>query len=374
MRTNFLLTPESAAELFDKERARRARLAKGWSQRELAERLRITPAAVSQYENGHTRPSPDVLSRMASLLEFPLAYFTAGRRAIEDAESGWNFRSLAATTKRQRDRAGTLAAHVWEVAACLSAYVQLPELNVPRVPTTESSSNSVVVRAARVAREALEVPDGPVVDVVRTLEANGVVVARFTTELTTVDGFSRSLPEFPVVVLAADKDDKARSRFDAAHELGHLVMHEEFDGTHNVREQQAHLFASEFLMPAAEIRDSLPSRADFAELLRLKSIWGTSMAALLYRSRELDRMTDSTYRRAVTRMQRMGWRTAEPGNIGPPERPELLHAALELATARGMSLERLASETALPRAFLLEVLGRAESGGSAPAVSLAQPS
>lgn len=70
----------------------------------------------------------------------------------------------------------------------------------------------------------------------------------------------------PVVVLGADKNDRARSRFDGAHELGHLVVHgHQIWGVKEV-EHQAHAFAAAFLMPAGDIRDELPDRADWTVL------------------------------------------------------------------------------------------------------------
>jgi Zn-dependent peptidase ImmA (M78 family) len=40
-----------------------------------------------------------------------------------------------------------------------------------------------------------------------------------------VDAFCLPFADHPVVALGTDKDDRARSRFGGAHELGHLVDH-----------------------------------------------------------------------------------------------------------------------------------------------------
>jgi hypothetical protein len=67
-------------------------------------------------------------------------------------------------------------------------------------------------------------------------------------------------------VLGTDKNDRARSRFDGAHELGHFVVHgDQIWGVKEV-EHQAHAFAAAFLMPAGDIRDELPDRADWTVL------------------------------------------------------------------------------------------------------------
>ncbi|MET7978293.1 ImmA/IrrE family metallo-endopeptidase [Streptomyces mirabilis] len=74
-----------------------------------------------------------------------------------------------------------------------------------------------------------------------------------------VEAFSLSFTDHPVVVLGADKNDRARSRFDGAHELTHLVLHgEQICGVKEV-ETQAHQFAAAFLMPADDIYDQLPN-------------------------------------------------------------------------------------------------------------------
>jgi len=72
-----------------------------------------------------------------------------------------------------------------------------------------------------------------------------------------VFAFSCNFPARPVVVLAAERSHRAAGRFDAAHELAHLVLHhDEEPGSHAV-ERQAHAFASEFLAPAGEIAGAL---------------------------------------------------------------------------------------------------------------------
>ncbi len=74
-------------------------------------------------------------------------------------------------------------------------------------------------------RASWALPPGPAPNVVELLESHGVAVIRLPLGSVDVDAFSLPLPDHPVVVLGTDKNDRARSRFDAAHELGHLVMH-----------------------------------------------------------------------------------------------------------------------------------------------------
>jgi Zn-dependent peptidase ImmA (M78 family) len=150
-----------------------------------------------------------------------------------------------------------------------------------------------------------------------------------------------------VVVLSTERNHRAAGRFDAAHELGHLLLHhDEEPGTHAV-ERQANIFASEFLAPASEIADLLPSRVDWKRLMQLKATWGISMQALLFRARSLRVMPEHTYRRAVTELNARGWRTQEPGDEGQTEEPVLLRRAIEMLDQQGRTLDDLSDESRL---------------------------
>ena len=68
----------------------------------------------------------------------------------------------------------------------------------------------------------------------------------------------------PYIVIGIDKGSPARWRFDAAHELGHVLLHakvrrETLDRPeqHKKIEEQAHRFARAFLLPLASFGDDL---------------------------------------------------------------------------------------------------------------------
>lgn len=58
------------------EKIRKLRLSLGINQTEFAQRLFVTPAAVSQWENDITKPDTDRLMRMSREFAVPLDYFT----------------------------------------------------------------------------------------------------------------------------------------------------------------------------------------------------------------------------------------------------------------------------------------------------------
>lgn len=143
-----------------------------------------------------------------------------------------------------------------------------------------------------------------------------------------VDAFCVPFHDRPIVALGADKGLRDRSRFDGAHELGHLIMHTADQVGSKTIETQAHQFAAAFLMPVDDIRDELPARADWPTLLKLKAKWHVSIAALLMRAKTLEVMDERTCNQAFKTMSARGWRKREPATSALPKHPRSCHARL----------------------------------------------
>lgn len=168
-----------------------------------------------------------------------------------------------------------------------------------------------------------------------------------------LDGFS----EDELWAASNERGSALRTRFTAAHELGHLLLHTDVIPGDISHERQADAFAAEFLMPADEIVGELPTRVDLPAFLRLQQRWGVSVSALLYRCRELGTLSEASYKRAMMRISRLGWRTNEPGGGVPLERPALLGRAFDLAASRGVTIPALADALQLPPARVRTLLG-----------------
>ena len=90
-----------------------------------------------------------------------------------------------------------------------------------------------------------------------------------------------------------------------------------------MHEREANTFAAELLMPATEIRDRLPTPVDITVLKEIADGYGVSVAALAYRGKDLGVYSESTLRRIMATLTRLGWRTDEPvGSRYPGERPD----------------------------------------------------
>jgi Zn-dependent peptidase ImmA (M78 family) len=188
--------------------------------------------------------------------------------------------------------------------------VSFPSLDLPTdLHVGASTSHEEIEHIAQALRERWGLPPGPIPHVVRLLELHGIVVTRYRAESVRLDAFSQPFGDRPIVVLGDDKGAADRSRLDAAHELGHLVMHPDPQPGDRTLENQTNRFAAAFLIPRREITDSLPTRrVDWIEMVSLKREWGVSIGALLYRAHDLGRLEPAAYENAMKTMSRRGWR------------------------------------------------------------------
>lgn len=345
---------------FDPRRLTLARWAAHLSKRDLADRSGLSPASITQYEAGRTLPPRATLARLALALGMPIEYFERqGERRRPDPAARSFFRSLRSTPQRDRDRADAHAEHVFDLIDYLDRRLTLPPPTIPQLLPT-GAGRVEIEKIAQAVRNGWDIPDGPIANVVRLLEAHGVIVARLNSGGSKLDAFSRWFGDRPLVLLWADKGDKARSRFDAAHELGHLVMHSDPDPLDREQERQANMFASAFLMPANQVAPYLPRRAptpaDWPKVLDHRRHWGVSAKALLYRARELGTLSESAFRRAMVSYNQQRLQERDGSELGEPEAPLMISRSVDALEIGDEVADTVAIEALVPRGLIEDLL------------------
>ncbi len=332
----------TARAVFDGGRLSLARLSRGLTKKQLAEKVGVTPAAIGQYERGLSQPSAPVIAKLRWALRFPPEFFEGGRQRFEVRHDEAHFRRLRSTSKMERSQVLARAELLAELVAELEKYLKIPQAAIPDIPVPGDSRTKIEAAAAEV-RESWGMGVGPVPKMVRLLESKGCVVTRLTRDSRNVDAFSTWMGKRPLVILSDDKDDVARSRLDAAHELGHLVMHHDAEPGSRAMEEQAFAFAVAFLMPRASALRELQRGLDWRRYADLKRRWGISMKALVRYSRDLGFLSEASYKRAMVQYSKNGWQSGEPVELEDTEQPILVSNALEvLRTRRGLGSEDLA--------------------------------
>lgn len=350
------------------ERLRQAREARSLSAVALADLIEVSRQAISQYENGPETPAPAVMSRIMKELRLPLQFFL---RPVPKADKNPIFyRSMASATKASRLRAESRFEWTREIVDFVRGFVTLPKVNYPTlsIPTDPLSlSKEQIEAAAEATRRHWKLGDGPISNIVLLLENNGTIITRQNLVADSLDAFSNwSYPDqVPYIVLNSEKNVAVRSRFDVAHELGHLVLHRRIPPSSLTRpemfdliEQQAHAFASAFLMPARTFSDDAisPTLESFRSL---KAKWRVSIQAMIVRASELGLLTDDKYSRIWPNLARRGWRKVEPlDDTLEPEVPQLLKRSVELMLSSGATTRQdITFQIALPAKDVEELIG-----------------
>lgn len=275
-------------------------------------------STVSKWEKGDQLPEPAALNRLSQCLGIPAAWFL--KRPPNYGEHVCFYRSNASVTKEAQNIALVRLKWLNEVSVALQHWIEWPLVNIPVFDEVNhlKITDSDIEEMALACRQAWNLGLGPISDMVLALENAGVVCMREELGFARMDGASRwfDTDNRPYVFLAADKANGVRNRFDAAHELGHLVLHRyvndlEFARRYKEIERQAHLFAAAFLMPAESFAAEV-MRPSLDTFLALKPRWKVSVAAMIMRCHQLQ-ITDDDYNiRLWKNYSARGWRSEEP--------------------------------------------------------------
>lgn len=340
-----------AVAQFHGERLRAARVARGMSQPQVGEACGVSAGCVSQWESDKAQPRPDKISHLAGVLRLPEFYFLRPPREMEFTFP--RFRSLK-TPLKSRQEAEYRARWFAEVYDSLSGHLRWPAPQVPDLSEGLSFgrlSDDFIEEAAVKTREAWGMGLGPIPNLIRLLESKGVMVAKFAFAIQKVEALSCEAGGRPLVVLNTDSASAVRLRFDAAHELGHLVLHQSVKpdeyreaSANKIIEQQAHRFAGAFLFPEESVAAELYSTSPDA-LIALKKRWGVSLQTLIVRSKQLGLISNERAVSLHKLISRKRWRRSEPlDDVLVHETPTLLGRSLKLLLEKRMTLEALLYE------------------------------
>ena len=322
---------------FQRERLSQMLAARRLTQAQLASLVGVSPATVSKWRAGSQAPEREALDRLAGVVNVTPEWFT---RPPAEKVSLPLFRSNASAHVAARAMLEARLEWAQDIALALSEFVDFPEVNLPNrdFSDPEEITAGEIELAAVECRDIWRLGRAAIEDLALAIEGAGVVLVREETGIAQIEGlsaWSSSLGR-PLVLLSADKDNGYRSRFDLAHELGHLILHRHIARPtdrerHKQLEKQAHQFAGAFLLPAetfaAEVR--MPITLD--DLLLLKRRWGVSVGAIAMRLRAL-KVLDEESAQALFKRRSARWGAkSEPGDGDrPPERPRLLRRTFDL--------------------------------------------
>jgi len=272
------------------------------NKKRFAEIAGIAQHTAVRCEKGETEPTSEHVESFARVLGFPVEFFFGDD--VDEPESA-SFRSQTSMSAAIRDASLAAGSIGFLVSDWVEERFQLPPIQVPDLHLYEPEL------AARVLREEWTLGEKPVSNMLHLLESKGVRVFSLAENTAKVNAYSLWRKEKPYVFLNTFKSAES-SRLDAAHELAHLTLHQDGGHTGREAEDQANLFAAAFLMPRGDVYATLPHVDYLHQLIKAKSRWRVSVAALNYRMHKLGLVSDWRYRDLCIEIATKGYGKNEP--------------------------------------------------------------
>ncbi len=340
---------------FNGHRLKTARIIRGMSISDLAEKLDVQRQTVSMYENGKIEdPDYSKIYKMSEILKFPLEFFLDNSATTNNPYKATYFRSLLTTSNKYRTEQEIKVDFISTIYAYISEYITFPPVNLPDVSHIENAEE-----IAMCLRDCWKLGNKPIDNLVFHAEENGIIVTSFDSNTNDIDAFSKKTlindEEKYIIAFSKNKNTAARIHFDVAHELGHILLHNWYDDLSNLTpqefrecEQQANDFASSFLLPEITFKKDVGRYADNLNYyIELKKKWKVSIAAMIRRSKNLGLISYDKYQSMMRQMQKKGIRKQEPlDDILMTAQPSLLETAVNML---------LNGDIVTPREFLQEL-------------------
>ncbi|HHR5847862.1 TPA: ImmA/IrrE family metallo-endopeptidase [Providencia alcalifaciens] len=331
---------------FQPERLTQIREARGLSKINLGRLVERSPSTITKWENGSHSPDAEILYELSKILNCPVSWFTKPYVSLGELnKKPVFFRTLSNTAKDLCKASEIYMGWLQELSSHFQEYVDYPDVNVPHLKIADyrAIDDETIMKMAFECRKSWGLGIAPIDDLLLVMENAGIVCARFEQGSSMMDGYSQWNEQDgrPYVILASDKDNYFRSRFDAAHELGHIVLHRNINKLDSICfkpiEEQAHKFASYFIFPEEAFSVELPSYPTLENFLALKSRWGMSAQAMVYRANNSGLISQVEYQRLYKSISARGWRKGEPlDDLRKPESVRLLPRCLNLLLDSGV--------------------------------------
>lgn len=309
------------------ERIKLARESRGYSQSALAKEMKsASQVLLSKIEKGLSNVTDEVLSDLSTILEYPKEFFYK-KHDVYPLKHFYFRKNLGTSVLKSRlleSQINILSGNICDLLDAVEIDVDLPFTDLYKTGLSpEQMANQV--------REYFKLPKGPIKDLVKVVEEQGVIVHLFDFNSDIkISGVSFITPVGVPVMIINKNMPNSRIVFTIAHELGHILMHFKsgiISEERNV-ENEADRFASSFLMPNNEIKPTLYHLTD-EKLGDLKRYWKVSIQAILFKAKDTGALSQDQYRRWVTKISYYGWRKQEPLEFSISE-PKLLNKMFKL--------------------------------------------
>ncbi|TKB53095.1 ImmA/IrrE family metallo-endopeptidase [Ferrimonas aestuarii] len=328
--------------IFNPSRLKLARQRRQYTIKALSEKVGLTSRMVSEYEKERCSsiPPEKTVSAFAQALNYPESFFFEGELTDQIEQKSVSFRS-AKSMKASNMHAAIGAGIIGEL---LNSYFESKfQLVQPKLPELVGEDPEL---AASMLRSELALGEKSISNMVHILESLGVRVYSLDENTQAVDAFSFWKNDIPFVFLNTKKSGE-RSRFDAAHELAHLILHKNDEVQGRDKEREADAFAAHFLMPKNTVLSRTNRFLTVSDVIKLKKNWKVSAMALIVHMKNVGAITEWHYKNLIIEASKLGLRTNEIDGI-ERERSKLISKMLLILKKHGVGISDIARNLSLP--------------------------
>lgn len=334
-----------------------AREARGKTQHELVAMVpNLNQGNYSKMEKGLLNVPDETLQNIAKVLDYPVSFFY--KDGVHTPISSFYYRKRVSMAKKHLT---VLEAKLDIIRLCVDELLDSIELPEFKMPAFEINDKCTPTDVARKLRDFLRLPKGPVKNLIRVLEAAGIIVYFIKTEVEKFDGITLLTDKGQPIIFVNDSMPNDRKRFTIAHELMHLVAHIPFSPLVEDRdvEHEANEGAGEFLMPYLDCRLDLQGLR-YSQLGTLKQYWGVSKAMVLFRAKEIHGISPEKCTNMYIELSRQGERKKETGFV-ELEDAALINLAIQAhENELGYSLEDILQVLSLSKNDYLEYFSKSK--------------
>lgn len=323
------------------------RLKNAMTKKKLAEKLNVSPMAISNYENGKRKPNMELIKQMAKVLGVRVSDFLAVRNDNLAFCHG-DFRKGSTLSVNQQE-------YVREsVEEYFNRFMTVVEILGGKVLPDTPPTNMLQLTGdsendACKLREHLSLAvDGPIGNLIEILENKGILIYICELNNDRFSGMSGFVNEHPYIVVNKNMSPE-RNRSTIVHELSHLMFIWPQDMDSSTIEDHATAISGAFLFPKADVIRELGIRRTVIskDMLFVAQEYGISMFLLVKRAQLSGVITKSLERKFYVKASSAGWRKNEPTRItreNPTLFEQLVFRAVnenEISMQRGAELLKI---------------------------------